>query len=89
MADPSTDNGAKEVAAMAGKISGNKLVKNSNKLAYARRFHIELSLLTRRSIEDHATRSRRRQMQAVSTRTRSRRRRITLPHVSLVDEPET
>ena len=77
---------------MASNISGNKIAKNGNELAnpvMPRRFHIELSLLTRRSIEDHATRSRRRQMQAVSTRTRSRRRRITLPHVSLLDEPET
>ena len=69
IADPSTDNGAKEVAAMAGKISGNN--------------HIELSLRTRRNLEDQAVRSRRRQAQSVSAR--SRRKRITLPRVSLLD----
>ena len=76
---------------MASNISGNKIAKNGNEPAnpvMRRRFHIELSLLTRHSLEDQATRSRRRQMQAVSTRTRSRRRRITLPHVSLLEKPD-
>jgi len=54
---------------MAGKISGNN--------------HIELSLRTRRNLEDQAVRSRRRQAQSVSAR--SRRKRITLPRVSLLD----
>ena len=76
---------------MAGKISGNKLVKNRNELSnpvMPGHFRIQLSLLTRRSLEDQPTRSRRRQAQ--STSVRSRRKRITLPRVSiLVDKPET
>jgi len=69
---------------MAGKISGNKLVKNSNKLAYARRFHIELSLRARRNLEDQAVRTRRRQMQSVSAVARRRKRAPSLPRVSLL-----
>jgi len=60
----------------------------TSKHGVPRRFHIDVSLLTRRSLDDQATRNRRRQMQAASTHTHSRRRRISLPHASLLDKPD-
>jgi len=60
----------------------------TSKHGVPRRFHIDVSRLTRRSLDDQATRNRRRQMQAASTHTHSRRRRISLPHASLLDKPD-
>ena len=76
---------------MASKISSNKLAKNANGLANVMpgRLHIEPWLRTRRSLEDQAVRSRRRQMQSVSAVARRRKRAPSLSRVSLLaDKPD-
>ena len=49
---------------------------------------VRFLLYDRRDFGRESLRSKRRQAQSVSVRTRSRKRRVTLPHVSLLDKPD-
>jgi len=49
---------------------------------------VRFLLYDRRDLGRESLRSKRRQAQSVSVRTCSRKRRVTLPHVSLLDKPD-